>query len=105
MGSLSDFLYMIDDFMWGSWMTILILATGIILSICFRFRYQRKIAFNFRNTFAKMLSPGEGEGTVSGFRAVHDLRFLWYGKGLGTGRAVIQPDSEPIPARLNRVRI
>ena len=69
MGSLSDFLYMIDDLMWGSWMTVLILATGIILSVCFRFRYQRKIIFNFRNTFAKMLSPGEGEGTVSGFRA------------------------------------
>ena len=69
MSSVSDFLYTIDDFMWGSWMTILILATGIILSVCFKFRYQLKIAFNFRNTFAKMLSPGEGEGTVSGFRA------------------------------------
>lgn len=69
MQAITDFLYMIDDFMWGSWMTILILATGVILSICFKFRYQRKIAFNFRNTFAKMRSRGEGEGTVSGFRA------------------------------------
>ena len=51
MQAVTDFLYKIDDFMWGSWMTVLILATGIILSIAFKFRYQRKIRFNFKNTF------------------------------------------------------
>ena len=69
MERLTEILYTIDDFMWGSWMTVLILATGVILSIVFKFRYQLKIAFNFKNTFAKMLSPGEGEGSISGFRA------------------------------------
>ena len=69
MQAVTDFLYKIDDFMWGSWMTVLILATGIILSIAFKFRYQRKIRFNFKNTFAKMMSKGEGEGSISGFRA------------------------------------
>lgn len=69
MQAVTDFLYMIDDFMWGSWMTVLILATGIILSIAFKFRYQTKIGFNFKNTFANMTSKGEGEGSISGFRA------------------------------------
>lgn len=69
MKAVAGFFYFMDDFMWGSWMTILILLTGIILSICFKFRYQSKIKFNFDNTFAKIGSGGEGEGTISGFRA------------------------------------
>ena len=40
------FLYRIDDFMWGTWMTVLLVGIGIILSIRFAFRYQRKIIFN-----------------------------------------------------------
>ena len=50
-------------------MTILLVGVGIIFSIRFSFRYQWKIAFNFKNTFAKIGAKGEGEGTVSGFRA------------------------------------
>ncbi len=69
MQTLTGFLYAVDDFMWGSWMTILILVTGILLSIRFGFRYQRNIVFNFKNTFAKIRSQGEGEGTISGFGA------------------------------------
>ena len=50
-------------------MTILLVGVGIIFSIRFSFRYQWKIAFNFKNTFAKIGAKGEGEGTISGFRA------------------------------------
>lgn len=69
MQALTDLMYQIDDFMWGTWMTILLLGVGIILSIRFAFRYQRKIVFNFKNTYGKIGAKGEGEGTVSGFRA------------------------------------
>ncbi len=69
MEKVTEFLYVIDDFMWGSWMTALILILGIVLSIRFGFRYQRKIIFNFKNTFGKIRSGNEGEGTISGFRA------------------------------------
>ncbi|MCR5771867.1 MAG: amino acid carrier protein [Butyrivibrio sp.] len=69
MERVTDFLYSVDDFMWGSWMTVLILTVGIVLTIRFRFSYQRKIVFNFKNTFAKIRSGSEGEGTISGFRA------------------------------------
>ncbi len=69
MESITQFFYAVDDFLWGSWMTALILLTGVILSVRFGFRYQRKIGFQFKNTFAKIRSRGEGEGTVSGFRA------------------------------------
>ncbi len=69
MEAITNFFYAVDDFMWGSWMTVLILVTGILLSIRFGFRYQTKIVFNFKNTFAKIRSGGEGEGSISGFRA------------------------------------
>ena len=69
MQTLTDLMYQLDDFMWGTWMTILLLGVGIVLSIRFAFRYQRKIAFNFKNTYGKIGAKGEGEGTVPGFRA------------------------------------
>ncbi|SFN99271.1 alanine or glycine:cation symporter, AGCS family [Eubacterium pyruvativorans] len=69
MESISKALFAIDDFVWGTPMTVIVLMTGMILSIRFGFRYQRKIRFNFRNTFGSMFGKGEGEGTVSGFRA------------------------------------
>ena len=67
---LGDAIYWLADFMWGSWMTVLIVATGIFLTICFKFRYITKIKFHFKNTIGKMFSKSaEGEGTVSGFAA------------------------------------
>lgn len=67
---LQDAIYWLADFMWGSWMTVLILATGIYLTIRFRFRYITKIKFHFKNTIGKMFSKdGSGEGTVTGFAA------------------------------------
>ena len=69
MEAITSFFYAVDDFMWGSWMTVLILATGVLLTLRFGFRYQTKIAFNFKNTFGRIRSGGEGEGSISGFRA------------------------------------
>ena len=69
MNQLAAFLYWLDDLMWGNAMTVIVVGTGILLSLRFGFRYQRKIIFNFKNTFAKMFKPGEGEGTITGFQA------------------------------------
>ena len=61
----------ISDFLWGTWMTVVLVGTGLFLSIRFGFRYNfREIPFNFRNTFGKMFTKSdEGTGTVSGFAA------------------------------------
>lgn len=69
MQQLTDFLYWLDDLLWGTPMTVIVVGMGILLSIRFGFRYQRKIVFNFKNTFGKMFQKGEGAGTISGFRA------------------------------------
>ncbi len=69
MSQITDFLNWLDNLLWGTPMTVAVLATGIILSIRFGFRYQRRIGFNFKNTFGKMFSKGEGEGSISEFQA------------------------------------
>lgn len=69
MQQITDFLYWLDDLLWGNAMTVVVVGTGILLSLRFGFRYQTKIRFNFKNTFAKFRDKGEGEGTISGFQA------------------------------------
>lgn len=60
----------ISNILWGTPMTIVLIGTGIYLSIRFGFRYNfRKIKFHFQNTFGKMFQPGQGTGSVSGFAA------------------------------------
>lgn len=69
MEAISNAIVWLADFMWGNWMTFLLLGAGVILSVLFKFRYQLKIGFHFKNTYAKMFKKGEGTGTVSGFAA------------------------------------
>ena len=69
MEAITNFLYWLDDLLWGNAMTVIVVGTGILLSLRFAFRYQRNIRFNFKNTFGKMFDRGEGEGTISGFQA------------------------------------
>ncbi len=64
-----NFIYWMADFMWGTWMTVLLVVTGIYLSFKFKFVYITKMKFHFQNTIGKMMKKGEGEGTVSGFAA------------------------------------
>ena len=101
MQTLTDLMYQLDDFMWGTWMTILLLGVGIVLSVRFAFRYQRKIAFNFKNTYGKIGAKGEGEGTVSGFRAACTALANTVGPGNISGGATARtaPSSTPGSAR------
>lgn len=69
METVNNFIFWLDDFLWGTPMIVILVGLGICLSIRFKFRYQRKIIFNFKNTYAKIGRKGEGDGTVSGFKA------------------------------------
>ncbi|WP_298020126.1 sodium:alanine symporter family protein [uncultured Dysosmobacter sp.] len=69
MNVISAALTAVADFMWGTPMTVALVGTGLFLSIMFKFRYITKMGFHFKNTFGKMFTKGEGEGTVSGFAA------------------------------------
>jgi len=85
MKSLSDILYWLDDLIWGLPMIIILVGTGIYLTVRFRFIYQRKVIFHFKNTYGKMFQKSEGEGTVSGFagfrlcgRMYGTCQYHWY---------------------------
>ena len=80
MAAITDFLYMIDDFMWGTWMTILLVGVGIIFSIRFSFRYQWKIAFNFKNTWRLVNANAlleNGNKHLAKLVIFHKLSFSW----------------------------
>ena len=66
MQSIVDFLYMVDDMLWGTPIVVIVLGTGIFLSLRFGFSYQRKLKFNIKNPFGNMTSAGEGVGAFSG---------------------------------------
>lgn len=52
---LSDILIAVADFLWGTPMTVVLVGTGLYLSIRFRFYYNfRKIGFNWKNTYGRM---------------------------------------------------
>ena len=97
MAALTDFMYMVDDFLWGTWMTVLLLGVGIVLSIRFGFRYQKKIGFNFKNTFGQIGVKGEGEGTISGFRAACTALANTVGTGNISGVATAIVSGGPAP--------
>ena len=52
---ISEILIALADFLWGTPMTVVLVGTGLYLSIRFRFYYNfRKIAFNWKNTYGRM---------------------------------------------------
>lgn len=61
----------LSNFMWNYPMPILLVGTGIYLSIRFRFFYQFKTKFMLKNTYGTIMTKNEsgGEGTVSSFAA------------------------------------
>ncbi len=48
MKSLSDLLYWLDDLIWGLPMILILVGTGIYLTVRFRFIYQRKVLFHLK---------------------------------------------------------
>lgn len=71
MESFAEFLFAVDEAVWGTPMTVILIGTGILLSVRFGFRYQRMVMFNARHTFGKIWGKDqdEGKGTISSFRA------------------------------------
>lgn len=67
---LLEYLTALSDALWGTPMIVVLVGTGLYLSIRFGFRYNfRCWGFHWRNTFGKMFKKGEGTGSVSGFAA------------------------------------
>lgn len=70
MESIAQFLFDLDELLWGTGMTVILIGVGIILSIRFRFHFQIDFLFNLKNTYGRMFEKKPaGEGTISSFKA------------------------------------
>ena len=73
---------MIQDFVWGPPMLILLVGTGIYLTIRTKFFSITKLGYVLKNTLLKMFDKDEkGEGEVSAFQAVSTALAATVGTG------------------------
>ena len=84
--SFSSIVTTIDDFVWGVPTIVLILATGLILTIAARGIQFTKLGRAFKGIFKK----NEGEGELSGFAALCTALSATIGTGniVGVGTAI-----------------
>jgi len=79
----------ISNFFWGPPLFVMVLGTGLYLTIAFKGVYQTRWGFHNKNTFAKMFAgKGEGQGTVSSFQAACTQIASTIGTGNVAGVAV-----------------
>lgn len=69
MSGLSDIIVSFSDWLWGVPMLVILAGGSLFLTIRFGFVQFRYFPFAMKETFGKILSPPEGEGTVSPFAA------------------------------------
>ena len=69
--SISEIITKVDDFAWGPWLLILLVGTGIYLSIRVGFIQFSKFGYAMKNTLGKIFKKQEaGKGEVTPFQAV-----------------------------------
>lgn len=65
---ISDTLVKVDDFVWGPVMLVLLVGTGIFLTIRLKFRPWKNLGFAIKSTLSKEArTTKRGEGDVSPF--------------------------------------
>ena len=69
--SLAEIVSKMDDFVWGPVMLILLVGTGIFLTIRLKFRPWRNLGYALKSTLSKEArTKSRGEGDVSPFSAL-----------------------------------
>ena len=69
--SISEIVSLLNGIAWGPWMLVLLVGTGVYLSIRVGFIQFRKFGYAMRNTLGKIFTKQEaGEGEVTPFQAV-----------------------------------
>lgn len=69
--SLEEIIGILNDIAWGPWMLILLVGTGIFMSIRLGFMQFRKFGYAMKNTLGKIFTKQEaGEGEITPFQSV-----------------------------------
>ena len=96
MQSLSDCVTAVDDFVWGPVMLVLLLGTGIFLTIRTRFLTWRNLGYALKSTLSKEArTKSRGEGDVSPFSALTTALAATIGTGNIVGVATAMVSGGP----------
>lgn len=93
---ISDTLVKVDDFVWGPVMLVLLVGTGIFLTIRLKFRPWRNLGFAIKSTLSKEARTTKiGEGDVSPFSALTTALAATIGTGNIVGVATAMVSGGP----------
>lgn len=93
---ISDTLVKVDDFVWGPVMLVLLVGTGIFLTIRLKFRPWRNLCFAIKSTLSKEArTTKRGEGDVSPFSALTTALAATIGTGNIVGVATAMVSGGP----------
>jgi AGCS family alanine or glycine:cation symporter len=70
MSSLHAFERALNGLVWGGPMIVLLMGTGVLLTLLTGFVQFRRLGFALREVLGHVLSPGKGQGSVTPFQAV-----------------------------------
>ena len=93
---ISDTLVKVDDFVWGPVMFVLLVGTGIFLTIRLKFRPWKNLGFAIKSTLSKEArTTKRGEGDVSPFSALTTALAATIGTGNIVGVATAMVSGGP----------
>lgn len=93
---ISDTLVKVDDFVWGPVMLVLLVGTGIFLTIRLKFRPWKNLGFAIKSTLSKEArTTKRGEGDVSPFSALTTALAATIGTGNIVGVATAMVSGGP----------
>lgn len=96
MEKLSNILTVVDDFVWGPVMLILLVGTGIFLTIRLKFLTWRNLGYAIKKTLSKdSRKKGKGEGDISPFSALTTALAATIGTGNIVGVATAMVSGGP----------
>ena len=95
MKEFSELIQKIDDFVWGPAMLVLMVGTGIILTVRTRFLTWRNLGHAITRTFSKEARSTKGDGDVSSFSALTTALAATIGTGNIVGVATAMVSGGP----------
>lgn len=96
MEQLGKILSMIDDFVWGPVMLILLVGTGVFLTIRLKFRPWRNLGYAIKSTLSKEArTTKKGTGDISPFSALTTALAATIGTGNIVGVATAMVSGGP----------
>ncbi len=93
--ALNDILSTVDSFVWGPVMLVLLVGTGVVLTVRVGFRTWKNLPYAISNTLSKEARQTKGEGDISPFAALTTALAATIGTGNIVGVATAMVSGGP----------